>query len=242
MKNRPNCLSIAGFDPSGGAGVLADIKTFEMNDCQGMAVITCNTTQTDSAFIAVDWVEVSLILTQLRLLTANYSFAAIKIGLVKDLNMLESILQILPKGIPVVWDPILKSTSGFAFHQNLDIHLIKKQCTLITPNIEELEILWGGINHFNCAQTNCSVLLKGGHAQEGRGNDVLFHAGQKITIEGESFGGISKHGTGCVLSSAITAALANGNSLYHSCVKGKRYVERFILSNESNLGYHHINS
>ena len=242
--NRPYCLTIAGFDPTAGAGVLADIKTFESFGVYGMGIITSNTFQTENEFVDVKWIDVNDILNQMELLMKKYDFKAMKIGLIKDYDTLQKVIRFakrLSPNIHIVWDPILKSSSGFNFHseQSLQLRYLVDYCSLITPNWNEFQTLWNvDPAKFSTVETTSSILLKGGHRKEKNGCDVLYSAGQSIEIPGNSFHGKSKHGTGCVLSAAIAANLAKGANLLDSCTIAKSYVEKFILSNDSNLGYH----
>jgi hydroxymethylpyrimidine/phosphomethylpyrimidine kinase len=242
--NRPYCLTIAGFDPTAGAGVLADIKTFESFGVYGMGIITSNTSQTDNEFVDVKWIDINDILSQMELLMKKYDFKALKIGLIKDFDTLLQVIQLakeLSPDIHIVWDPILKSSSGFNFHseQSLQLRSLVDYCSLITPNWNEFETLWDvDPTKFSINETSSSILLKGGHRKEKKGYDLLYSSGQSIEISGNSFYGKSKHGTGCVLSAAIAANLAKGSNLLESCTIAKSYVEKFILSNDSNLGYH----
>ena len=242
--NHTFCLTIAGFDPTAGAGVLADIKTFESFGVYGMGIITSNTFQTDNEFLDVCWMELDDILRQMNMLMKKYNFKALKIGLMKDFNSLQQVIQLakeLNSYIQIVWDPILKSSSGFNFHtdQSLELQFLEENCSLMTPNMDEFEALWGiDPAKFSITGTESSILLKGGHRKDKTGCDLLYSAGQSIEISGNSFHGKSKHGTGCVLSAAITANLTKGVSLLDSCTIAKCYVEKFILSNDSNLGYH----
>lgn len=243
--NRPYCLTVAGFDPTAGAGVLADTKTFEMLEVYGMGIITSNTLQTDSLFFDVEWVAVETIKKQLETLLKNYDFKALKIGLVQNFEMLHQIISVaksLNPDLKIVWDPILKSSSGFYFHakDSLELSFLEENCTLITPNWNEFETLWGNDPEIlKERKPKTAVLIKGGHRMEKTGCDLLFENGNYTEIFGTSFHGKSKHGTGCVLSSAIAANLSKAKSLIESCVHAKAYVENFILSNDLNLGYHY---
>lgn len=243
--NRPYCLTVAGFDPTAGAGVLTDTKTFEMLEVYGMGIITSNTLQTDSHFIDVKWVDVEMIKRQLETLLKNYDFKALKIGLVQNFEMLFEIISVaknINPNLKIVWDPILKSSSGFDFHakDSLELSFLEENCTLITPNWNEFETLWGTNPEILIERKpQTAVLIKGGHRLEKTGCDLLLENGNYSEITGASFNGKSKHGTGCVLSAAIAANLAKGKSLAVSCVEAKTYVEKFILSNDSNLGYHY---
>jgi len=243
--NRPFCLSVAGFDPTGGAGVLADIKTFEMQDVYGMGIITSNTLQTDNLFIKVDWVDIETIKKQLETLMNAYNFKAMKIGLIQSFEVLSQIIltaKSINPNLKIVWDPILNSSSGFNFHtkNSMELSFLEENCTLITPNWNEFETLWGTkTDIIKERNPKAAILIKGGHRKEKAGCDLLFENGDFIEIPGNSFHGKSKHGTGCVLSAAITANLAKGKSLINSCTQAKTYVEEFIFSNDLNLGYHH---
>lgn len=245
--NRSYCLSIAGYDPTAGAGVLADVKTFEMFQVYGMAIITSNTLQTDDRFLSVQWMDIETIKNQMETLFSKYDFKALKIGLVENFDTLQQIVLLAKKlnpTIQIVWDPILKSSSGFDFHSNTSLKLkfLEENCSLITPNWNEFVSLWGNdpdilLNR----KLNTSILIKGGHRQGKKGCDLLYIHGDFVKIDGIPFHGKSKHGTGCVLSAAIAAYLAKGNDLINSCTQAKQYVEQFILSNETNLGYHYDN-
>lgn len=245
MENlRPYCLSLAGFDPTAGAGVLADIKTFETHGVYGMGIITANTLQTDDLFIDVDWVDVAVVKKQMETQMKKYDIGVLKIGLIRDFDTLCQVI-VLAKGIQpeikIVWDPILKSSSGFHFHDrdSLELNFLEENCSLITPNWNEFEVLWGNDPEvLKERKLKTAVLIKGGHRQEKTGCDLLFEYGSFTDIPGTSFSGKTKHGTGCVLSSAISANLAKGKNLLESCPEAKTYVEKFIQSNESNLGYH----
>ena len=243
--NRPYCLSIAGYDPTAGAGVLADIKTFEMHQTNGMAIISANTLQTDDCFISVNWQELTEMKKHVELLLAHYDIKVLKIGLIQSAKILcqmISHIKDLKPDMPIVWDPILSSSSGFYFDipQQDDLKYLEAHCTLITPNWTEFQRLWGNdLDVLKQRGINTSILIKGGHREAKVGCDLLFVNGDFVEIEGVSFRGKSKHGTGCVLSAAITACLAKGESLLESCIYAKRYVEKFIVSNDSNLGYHY---
>jgi hydroxymethylpyrimidine/phosphomethylpyrimidine kinase len=245
--DRPYCLSLAGFDPTAGAGVLADIKSFEMNGVYGMGIITANTLQTDSSFIKVDWIHLETLKIQLETLMKEYDFRVVKIGLIENFEVLSLLIlsmKSLNPTLKIVWDPILKSSSGFDFHSNEEVGLLflEEHCNLITPNWEEFEKLWGSnINCLTDRNPKAAILIKGGHRKEKIGCDLLFENGRFAEINGCSFNGKSKHGTGCVLSSVISANIAKGSTLLDSCIEGKKYIEHFILSTDSNLGFHYDN-
>lgn len=232
-KSRARVLSIAGFDPSGGAGVLADIKTFEQLKVYGEAVITANTIQTEFAFDSVNWVDEDEVLNQLDFLLSNRVYEFVKIGLVKNASQLNTILNRLHQHnsrVKVIWDPILSSSTGFDFHKT-DLKVDWKNIFLVTPNLLEQEKL-------PVASCELRVFLKGGHSIDALGVDRLFVGEKQFTFKPKRTDVTEKHGSGCVLSSAITAYLALGYPLNMACLRGKDYVTTLLASNKSKLGYH----
>jgi hydroxymethylpyrimidine/phosphomethylpyrimidine kinase len=229
-------LSIAGFDPCGGAGVLADIKTFEQLKVYGKAVITANTIQSADEFDSVNWVDEAEVLKQLDFMLSKEKFNYVKIGLVKNAAQLNTILEKLHQHNPkvkVIWDPVLSSSTGFDFHDKaLDIDL--KKIYLVTPNLKEMELL----KELLVPSAECRVFLKGGHAEDELGVDRLFVDGKKFQFNPKRTDVKEKHGSGCVLSSAITANLEKGYSLNKACLRGKDYITKVLASNPSKLGFH----
>ena len=251
--NRPIILSIAGFDPCAGAGVLADIKTMEQHQCLGMAVNTAITNQTEDAFISVDWFSAKDIIEPIKTLTNNYKIDFVKIGIVENLDTLEAIVNGLikkNKNITIVWDTVLSASTGFEFITDLDktkLQNVLKHIYLITPNTNEVKKLSSINDEKEAAEylsQFCNVLLKGGHSKENEGVDILYTNNQTISIQQQTAlrepqCRISpKHGSGCVLSSAITSNLALGNDLHASCIKAKQYIETILSSNTNLLAYH----
>lgn len=236
--DRPFVLSIAGFDPSGGAGVLADCKTFENIGVQGMAVLTANTIQTEDKFSHMDWMPIIIVQQGIRTLMSRYSIEVVKIGIVPNVAFLSAVLESVfacnPKA-EVVWDPVLKSSTGYAFFSDQEITLLSdvlKSLTLITPNFNEYQIL----SQFFKVEDGCAVLLKGGHRLERLGVDSLLWNEKVIDFEPEIKRVYPKHGSGCVLSAAISAYLAKGLELTSACQQAKVFTERFLNSHFSLLG------
>lgn len=236
--DRPYCLSIAGFDPCGGAGIMADTKVFECLQTNGLGIVSAITYQNDSEFEGVNWCGVTEIEKQLSLLQ-KYPVKAAKIGLIESFEQVMLTSRLLKRmfpGIFIVWDPILKASAGFSFHSNsFVVNDVLENVDLITPNFEEFSQL--GMS--GQISTDCAVLLKGGHRTDKPGVDCLYYYGKTFDIAGTPITNkIDKHGTGCVLSAAIAAHVAKAESLYNACQKAKSYVERFILSNDTKLGHH----
>jgi hydroxymethylpyrimidine/phosphomethylpyrimidine kinase len=247
-KQRPYVLSIAGYDPSGGAGVLADVKTFEQIGVYGLAVTTGITFQTDNSFKGLQWLDKKEIKKQLYPLLGAYKIRFVKIGLIKNLKLLEELLELLhayDKNICVVWDPILRASAGFDFHKKIprkQLRHILDTIEMVTPNWEEVMALSGNPDAVLGAQQiaeHCNVYLKGGHSVETPATDMLWIGRRLDILHPKEITELDKHGTGCVLSAALLAYLALGNSMHRSCELAKAYTYRFLISNESKLGYHH---
>ncbi|MNU62903.1 Hydroxymethylpyrimidine/phosphomethylpyrimidine kinase [compost metagenome] len=247
--NRPIVLSIAGFDPTGGAGVLADVKTFEQHHCLGMAVLTGNTNQTETDFISVHWFEKEHILNQLIPILKNYQISSVKIGIVENLDTLSAILAVVKASfplVPIVWDPVLSASSGFELHASWNqevFHQVLKLVSLITPNEHEVKRITRTEDEieasFQLAQFT-QVLLKGGHSSVRLGIDLLFDGGvpREIPPKLETQSCFPKHGSGCILSAAIASNLALGENMLDACQKAKYYIEKRLASNTHLLAYH----
>lgn len=245
--NRPIVISIAGFDPSGGAGVLADVKTFEQHNCLGMAVVSALTVQTENQFISVDWLSAEKIIEQLKPLMENYDCSVVKIGIVKDIDTLIEVVNFIcsqDNNIKIIWDTILAASSGFNLIENVDAKKLKElliHLYLITPNTNEALKLTCSHNESEAANflsKYCYVLLKGGHSILNKGIDKLFYEDQVIDFKPSSDLFYEKHGSGCILSSAIASNLAQGNDLETACQQAKQYIEKILNSNSKLLAYH----
>lgn len=248
--NRPIVLTIAGFDPSGGAGVLADVKTFEQHRVYGFAINTGNTIQTENEFFEMQWTDLAFVLKSLEKLFGNYTIKAVKIGIVPSLEYLKQIvfnIKSLSPETKIVWDTILKSSTEFDFlnieNQTALIEILKK-IDLITPNYNEISQLSSKEIDAKKAAIQlskyCSVLLKGGHNPFEIGIDNLYIQNDVYKLLPKTNKCYEKHGSGCVLSAAITANLALEQNLKTACENAKIYTENYLLSNTSKLGFHHV--
>ncbi|PWB24229.1 hydroxymethylpyrimidine/phosphomethylpyrimidine kinase [Flavobacterium sp. HTF] len=248
-KNRPYVLSIAGLDPSGGAGVLADAKTFEQHQVTGFAIITANTIQTENAFFEMEWTNLSFVIRSIETLFQNYKISAVKIGIVPSLAYLNRILSFVKLESPntkIVWDPVLKSTTNFEFltiEDRLDLHKILSKVDLITPNYNEIEQLFPGFISENLwieNEISTAILLKGGHNATEPGKDQLFLKNEIINLLPSEKNCFEKHGSGCILSSAITANLALNQPITEACTNAKNYIEKYLSSTSTLIGYHYV--
>lgn len=241
-------MSIAGLDPSGGAGLLADIKTFEALGTYGLGVCTALTVQTDTRFLSVEWQSAEQIIAQATPLLETFPVAYCKIGIVRDastiLEVIRAVKAIQPR-IQIILDPVLNASAGYTFHDTAQLSVWKKvlqQVYLLTPNYQEALSLSGEEDGHTAATTLadcCAVLLKGGHRQERQGVDSLYiDKTRLLDIPAGNETVFPKHGSGCVLSAAITAQLAAGSLLPMACITAKLYTEKFLASHSSLLGYH----
>lgn len=248
MSNRPNVLTIAGFDPSGGAGLTSDVKTLENIQCYGLAICSANTVQNDIQLAACHWTPLEIMKAQMKLLFNRFEIQFVKIGIVENWETLIQITDCLIEqnpSIKIILDPVLKASSNFEFHtpEHELFTEVLKNVFLITPNIPEFETLFPG-NSLNkkiqSIRKTTNLFLKGGHSSNAIGVDELFMSnGSHCTYRPSDLNISEKHGSGCVLSSAITGYLAQGHQIKEACSLGKEYVEKYLSSNPSLLGYHH---
>ncbi|MDB5261951.1 MAG: hydroxymethylpyrimidine/phosphomethylpyrimidine kinase [Adhaeribacter sp.] len=247
-KLRPYVLSIAGSDPSAGAGVFSDIKTLEGNKVYGLGVVSAITYQDDNTFAGVDWIPVGNIIGQVELVLAKFPVKVVKVGLMQSLPVLATILNYLIEvkpAIKIIWDPILKASAGFTFHAEVEQELLQKVLSkvfLITPNVPEVRQLAAAKTEEESAQQlsrYCHILLKGGHREDKTGWDALYlQSGEKYTFRPKQQNISAKHGSGCVLSAALAANIAQGYKLPRACLRAKQYTAQFLSSNPALLGYH----
>lgn len=234
-------MSVAGFDPSGGAGLLADIKTFEQHRTYAFGVMTANTWQNDTEVKEVEWVETTKILKQMDVILDKFQVKGFKIGITKDAEMLESITKHIRQRSEkafVVWDPVLKAGSGFSLFEKGNIEKPLSEVNLITPNKEEFEILIGTEEKALELSQQTMIYLKGGHDKNNPGKDFLYAKGKKFAFNPQGEKLSAKHGSGCVMASALCANMVLGYPLIKACLRSKRYMEKVLSSNESLLAYH----
>ncbi|MFD2942794.1 hydroxymethylpyrimidine/phosphomethylpyrimidine kinase [Flavobacterium notoginsengisoli] len=248
-ENRPFVLTIAGLDPSGGAGILADIKTFEQHKVSGFAIVTANTIQTENEFHKIEWIDISFVIRSIEVLFQNYKISAVKIGIVSSLSYLNRILSTIKLVSPntkIVWDPVLKSTTEFDFLSIEDrsvLNQILSKIDLITPNYMEIEKLLPGFIKENLWFENemkTAILLKGGHNLNEVGKDQLFLKNKILDLFPTEKDCTEKHGSGCVLSSAIASNLALSQTLEMACQNAKIYIEKYLSSTSTLIGYHYV--
>jgi hydroxymethylpyrimidine/phosphomethylpyrimidine kinase len=237
----PNVLSIAGFDPSGGAGVLADIKTFAGLRCHGLAAITALTAQNTQGVAEIHVVPAEFVAEQIHALFADIEIAAVKIGMLASPGIVNAVAQSLAehRGMPVVLDPVLATSSGdqLAIGDVADALLqhLAPLVTLFTPNLEEgarlaeapVPTTIAGM-HKLAEQLHGrgfkSVLVKGGHLKGSTADDILFDGVSHHTFSAARIATRNTHGTGCTLSAAIAVNLALGQDLIRSIEAAKVFI------------------
>ena len=239
-------MSLAGLDPSGGAGLLADIKTFEAWHIRGLGVCTALTVQTDTAFLGVEWISAGNIIAQALPLVQQYPVDYCKIGIVSHPETIAEVIaaiRAVRPGIAFVLDPVLRASAGYAFHNAIHSKWISilPSIKLLTPNYDEAVAMSGlpdGEAGSRSMAALCAVLLKGGHRPHRPGLDTLFQQHAETDLPPTGNQAFPKHGSGCVLSASITAALASGLPLEDACRAGKDYTYRYLMSSPALVGWH----
>jgi hydroxymethylpyrimidine kinase/phosphomethylpyrimidine kinase len=242
--SQPVVLTIAGHDPSGGAGIVADIKTISAFGCYAAVAITSLTFQnTTGVFGSVDQ-NAETVGKQIEAVLDDLPVAAIKTGMLPSSEVIEEVARLVAeRALPApVVDPVVRSTSDFdLIDENALQALIKTLfplAQLITPNIPEAERISGitiegesGI--FEAARKiqqlgARNVLIKGGHGEHEFATDILFEGGEATYFRGPWIDTGATHGTGCTLSAAIAANLALGRGLKESVAIAKKFVTEAI--------------
>jgi hydroxymethylpyrimidine/phosphomethylpyrimidine kinase len=238
----PVVLSIAGFDPSSGAGIAADLKTFAAHGCYGMAAITALTVQNTQGVTAVYPTEPAVLKDTIAALLADGRVKAIKIGMLATRANAEVVSEILESNpsLPSVLDPVFRSTSGkdladLPCQEYLREQLIKR-ASVITPNLLEASALTGFQVENQEAMKSAArklvemgaraVVVTGGHLDKAL--DVYFDGSALEVFVGDRAKPENTHGTGCTFSSAIAANLALGRQLRDAVVLAKAYVVEAI--------------
>ncbi|WP_339841690.1 hydroxymethylpyrimidine/phosphomethylpyrimidine kinase [uncultured Maribacter sp.] len=248
MNNLKYILTIAGHDPSAGAGVTSDIKTFDAHGLYGLSVCTAITVQNDIEFKQCSWVPVETIISQIEMVFERFEINTVKIGIVESwqtlLLILERLHTINPK-LKIVLDPIIKASDGYDFHGGEDQNVLDeiwKHCYIITPNYNEIKSLYPQMNIEDTLEHISSftnIYLKGGHRKDKKGYDELYYS-KIIMVNIPPFLDevIEKHGSGCVLSSALASNITLDIELEDACKNAKYYTEQFLNSHPSLLGIH----
>ncbi|EPE94710.1 bifunctional hydroxymethylpyrimidine kinase/phosphomethylpyrimidine kinase [Rhizobium grahamii] len=240
-----NVLSIAGSDPSGGAGIQADLKTFSARGVYGMAVLTALTAQNTQGVFGVHLVPAAFVADQIRAVFADVRVDAVKIGMIANAEIANAVADVIEEQgqIPMILDPVMVAKGGAALLDKSAIEVITRRllplAVLLTPNLPEAAALL----REDVAQSReemadqairlraigpKAVLVKGGHLVGEDSPDVLVSAAGLTWFEASRIATANTHGTGCTLSSALAAELAKGTALPTAVADAKLYLARAI--------------
>ena len=238
-------LTIAGSDPSGGAGLQADLKTFHQFGVYGEAVVTLLTVQNTKRVTRVECVASELVIDQLTGVLEDIPPGAAKTGALGNRAIVEAVAEMARSfSFPLVVDPVLVSKHGAPLLDEEASAALKRRllpcAALLTPNMPEAAVLAGidvcGIESMKDAARRLAglgaraVLVKGGHSA-GDPIDVLFAAGEMHELAAPRIATRHTHGTGCTYSAAIAAGLAKGNELGEAVATAKKFISRAIAGN-----------
>lgn len=236
-----NALSIAGSDPSGGAGIQADLKTFSAQGVYGMAVATALTAQNTRGVTGIHVVPPDFVAEQIRAVFADIRVGAVKIGMIADAAIAGAVADVLARhaDVPVVLDPVMIAKGGAPLLTDDAVTVVKTRllplATIVTPNLPEAAALLGepeARDRDEMARQALRLvglganmaLVKGGHLPGNDSPDVLASAAGLTWFEAPRVATRNTHGTGCTLSSATAAGLAKGASPEEAVVVAKTYV------------------
>ena len=242
---KPVALTIAGSDPSGGAGIQADLKTFHQFDVYGMSVIALLTVQNTQRVSVVEPVAARLVREQLQAVLEDIPAQAAKSGALGTVENIEVVADCARRAtFPLVVDPVMISKHGAALiaddaRQAL-VRLLLPEAFLLTPNLHEAAALTGtGVEDVEAMEEAArriaqmgpkAVLVKGGHLTDDA-VDLLYYQGRVQRFTARRVSSENTHGTGCTYSAAITAELAKGHELEAAIETAKRFITRAIAGN-----------
>jgi len=250
---RPVALTIAGSDPSGGAGIQADLKTFAAHGVYGSSVLTLLTVQNTRGVSRVQTVDSDFVVAQLESVLEDLPVEAVKTGALGDEKIIRAVAEVLRnKTLPLVIDPVMVAKSGDALLEPGAVAALREEllplATLCTPNAPEAAYLFGWEpSRFKTPEDMLALaqhhpehtlLLKGGHLAGDEVTDVLAYEGYVKTFRFKRIDTRHTHGTGCTLSAAITARLALGDALPIAVRRARRYLQAAI-EQAPNLGAGH---
>ncbi len=249
MSATARILIIAGSDSGGGAGIQADIKTVTMLGGHAMTAVTAITAQNTLGVSAVHPVPAEMILAQIDSVVSDIGVDAVKIGMIGSAFAAEQVAGRLQRlraeqpDIPIVFDPVMVSTSGSALADEATVAAfgqLMNVATIATPNLPELSRLTSEEDPVAAAlhlvgEHGCAVLIKGGHEEGEALADALIETDNMTSWQGQRIDTTNTHGTGCTLASAIATFLAQGSSLADAVARAREFV-RVALREAPGLG------
>lgn len=241
----PVALTIAGSDNSGGAGIQADLKTFTNFRVYGASAITSLVAEHPGRVKSIEPVKIAMIRDQIDLVFESLPVAAIKTGMLYSGSIIAAVARQLrqqAQGIPLVIDPVMVASSGAPLLKKQAVTILEKEllplAALVTPNRDEAALLWGkpirDLETLERAGVKLSeryevpFLVKGGHLRTKWAVDLLCTGHKVRAYKTAMIPGANPHGTGCTLSSAITASLAKGLTLEQSVAAGKKFITHAV--------------
>jgi hydroxymethylpyrimidine/phosphomethylpyrimidine kinase len=241
----PTALTIAGYDPSSGAGITADLAVFAAHGIFGTSAITALTVQSTIGVRRVEPVAADVLAETLACLEADLPPAGIKIGMLGGEVQVAAVVTYLAglqRSMPIVLDPVLQSSSGAPLLSEAGRECLKRDLlplvTVVTPNSAELAILTGMPCGTQDEIRRASELLAGSYPKlsilctggdRPKPDDLLLHNGGWTVLAGEHIATSATHGTGCALSSALLCGLLQGNELPASAIAAKAYVAQAMV-------------
>ena len=236
----PVALTIAGSDNSAGAGIQADLKTFSHFKVHGCTVITCVVAENPKVVTGIQAIRSSLVKEQLKTAFDYFPVKAIKTGMLYNLSIIETVGDFLKKNPKptLIIDPVMVATSGAVLLKPAALKKLKSliipRAALVTPNLDEAELLLGRKIKNHQAMKDAlkglydiygvPFLLKGGHLKGNQALDIYYNGKQFREYKAPWVKGRIGHGTGCTYSAAITASIARGASMPQAISKAKDFI------------------
>lgn len=238
-------MTIAGSDSGGGAGIQADLKTFQELKVFGTSAITSLTAQNTNGVHGIFPVDAWFVRKQIEVLIEDFNLSAIKIGMLYSEDIVDEVYHVLKDhDIPLIIDPVMVAKGGESLLDEKAVDSLRTKLfsvsTVITPNLPEAEVLSGiDIVTANDRQkaaeilmsygAKCVVMKGGHHVTPDFAKDMIFLAnGEVFTLQTERIHTKNTHGTGCTFSAAITAFLANGYSIREAIIEAKTFIQMGI--------------
>ena len=246
-RNVPVVLSIAGSDNSGGAGIQADLKTLTTLGVYGTTAVTCVVAEHPGRVLNITPIPPARVADQIRLVLEAFPVAAIKTGMLYSAEIIEAVEEAigpaLKAGVPLVVDPVMVASSGKVLLKKEAIRALRgliSRATLVTPNRDEAELLWGkpiaNLRSLEAAALGLAkgvgrpyFLVKGGHLRTDEAVDMLASPeGWVREFAVKRIPNVDPHGTGCTYSAAIAAGLAKGLTVVEAVALGKWFITRAL--------------
>jgi len=249
-KRLPVALTIAGSDSGGGAGIQADLKTFAALGVHGTSAITCITAQNPDGVRGIRACSVDIMRRQMEAVFDGLPPVAVKTGMLYSAPIIRVVVDFFRRrrGLPLVVDPVMVSTSGAQLLKSAAVKALGADllplATLVTPNLDEAEILVGekltSVADLRAAarelhqRFGCAALVKGGHLRGLKeAVDIFYDGRQELLLSAPFIRGVSTHGTGCTYSAAIAGHLARGCSLPQAVQRAKEFITQAIAQSQT---------